>query len=545
MPEHLKAKLLANDPSVTGMTTRKAIVPAQGRWTKRRRLIAGGLQDADRAGDVGAGARYRLASGAAVPVAIEIGGLLVSTVTEVTLPKDSVLRACPTFTGKPDSEQAASLVRVELPPGGPELERWKEWYKDPRAGYATARIVDGAKTLWVDVVPARDPGAPFEWLQVVQATVPAFTRRLRVGKTVTLAALTAARKEVADRAAAATKAGTPVDASDATFLAAHDALHARLNNVEAGCPHEPDAVYEWWVVDGHGVASRAKELCDLWEAYLAAGANPLQQPVRDEILEAVNAARMHLGNAKVDPKLPLSWPLAVASRLVTVSLSFRQAVRRAEQVAQGAYSSPDFTVTARQLLGELEAFAMAARRAATHETVFGSLVENRVRELVARCVSPLTVSSGALAGVPYKHQLDAIVWDHQLLPAVVEQGDVAVVAPMSVAGLLEIKASANLGEFAHRIESLRDDVSALRTGSQVEDVAVPSLGLVILDEQPYADVREGSHGALTVLFRKVGSFDYEPNMDGILDLMRFLYEAVLPTSRAMRRVVEQREVMRR
>ena len=173
--------------------------------------------------------------------------------------------------------------------------------------------------------------------------------------------------------------------------------------------------------------------------------------------------------------------------------------------------------------------------------VFGSLIENRVRDFVAHAVSPLSVSSGSLSGVPAEHQLDVLVWDHQVAPPVVEHGDVVVVAPTSVCGVLEVKASGDLGKFAARMESIRDDLNILRSGDPVaNEVQVPVLGLLVYDTQEYDRVRLGSEDTLTVLFHDDGNGNYAPNVMGVRDFVGFVYNRVLPASRAMRALAAER-----
>lgn len=472
----------------------------------------------------------------AVKLETTISVPLVLPVIATWLPEGSVVLELQSLAATPGGRDGPSLLRLQLPAvGTPERDAWDGWYKHSMSGTLSARVWDDSNghELWLDVWPARDPGAPFEWVVVAFSTVPAFLDRVRQGRSVTLSALTAACAD----AKANAKGG---DAAAVALMASKDALHTRIKHIDSGAPTAPTAAYDWYVGTAT-VTGRAIEVCDAWDAFLGHANNPIAKFVPD-VKRRVNSARLEQQGPSTRADLrPLDRPRTVASRLEGVEIAFRKALRQMHRDSLGPYSAPNYAVTAEQLLAEFRAFAIAARKVAPHETVFGSLIESRVNDLIVRAVTPLRSSSGALAGVPYEQQIDSIIWNNQIMPAVIEHGGVAVVPAPCVCGILEVKAGTSVGEFGFRIETLRDDVAILRSRTAVEGIGVPVLGLLIVDPMDYQSVRSGSSNNVTVLFRKVGAFDYEPNPQGIDDLLTFLYDGVLPVSRAMIRQLGGRE----
>ncbi len=477
-----------------------------------------------------------------MPVKIEVKGIITTDVVGQRLPKASLLRELPEFAAVPEDAVQASMLKLQLPAdeNDPVRQKWLEWYGRPAARTWTARVVDpDGSTRWFDILPAKDPGEPFVWVFVAYATVEAFAPKLRIGSTMTLTCLGDACGAAVKRIEAANPAAPSAD--DTELMASSKALRKLIGHLEAGIPPAPEDAFAWFATDGAG-PGRCGETCAAWERFLACPASPLAGEPSSRLLSAVRSVRTALASATLRPERPLDQLHRLVEQLEGVATKFRAEWRqRQRETTNAVYNAPNYEITADHLLGEFQAFAIAARRAAMHETVFGSLIESRVLELVARATQPLSVSSGALAGVSYPQQIDGLIWNHQFAPPVIQHGSVAVVPAYTVAGVFEVKAGANLGEFALRMEYLRDDLALLRAGSAVETIGVPLLGLVIVDDQSYEQVRSGSRNNITSLFRRIGLYDYAPNRPGIIDLLSFLYDQVLPVSRAMAAQASGRE----
>lgn len=79
--------------------------------------------------------------------------------------------------------------------------------------------------------------------------------------------------------------------------------------------------------------------------------------------------------------------------------------------------------------------------------IYGAFAEARVRQFVKRFVAPLRVSHGAIAyegncgSKVQTPQLDTIIWQPSLLPAIFEADDFAIVPRGSAVAYMEIKAT--------------------------------------------------------------------------------------------------------
>ncbi len=287
-----------------------------------------------------------------------------------------------------------------------------------------------------------------------------------------------------------------------------------------------------------GANGRASRLLERWKAVFqrlaesGVGYDPAEQlRLLDHLANSLP------GHAAEPPELGIAAAVEYMRGLDRVRETFKRLIQELRISRQNPYVPVDYRGLAEQLASEMRAFREAARRAAVHEGVFGMLVENRVHELVRRWVAPGSLSSGAIAGLKLPNQVDGIVWDHGVMPAVVEHGTVAVVAPDSVAGLFEVKASEDedLGEFTLRIDELREHMRRLRKTHRPE---VPVLGLLIRSPRSYEEVRLLTTNTVTALLHEVpdeaqpNKFRLEINEAGVFDLLRFVYEGVIPVLRS-------------
>ena len=433
---------------------------------------------------------------------------------------------------QPTPEVPYTMLKVELPQQGTaELKQWKKWYRSHPSEIATFRIVDSSGgECWVDAAPARVEAEPFQWLGVVHLAVDHFKDRLSIGEAPTLHAISSTAKDVKDKQ----RAQKPLTKDEEAFLKASNALRGLIQSSRQNLPCTPQEVVDWY----SSPRGYAPSLITAWKVYLNSPLNPAYNERSHVVRLLETAERRMLSRSSTIRCLENS--LAVQSQLTEAARTFRGIVRAEATRSKGPFSAPNYSITVDHILGEFLAFVHGARKAAAHETVYGSLIENRLREFVTSSVTPLSVSSGAIAGAPYKQQLDLIIWDHTIMPAVISQGDVAVVPPQAIVGILEIKASANLGSFATRMEDLRDEIALLRRRTPAANVPVPLMGLVVADAKPYDEVRRTSTSVLTSLFCRLSTYEWTPNPRGAFDLMTFLYDRVLPCSRTLRSSVAQK-----
>lgn len=467
---------------------------------------------------------------------VEVEGVGTRDVDSFDLPADSIFR-----------KQFDELVDAEESDGGVERVRllleeddllgdstWLSWYKQHPERALSVRFFEGERSIWVEVWPTRSESDPFVWITVIHEVGVHFDGQLDRGKSMSATAISKLSKGWKAEVEKAKRGGRPVPANVVDAYDAAKALRNLLRNPSKGRPISPLEIRDWWYfkAEGKEPTGRAVELIEAWRAFCSIPDHPLGDGV-ELLVEYLDGIQSELKRGLWSSSFrPLDGVLYNIGSFRVVAGRMRALYRNQKRESLGNYELPDFTIATEQLLLEFKAFAAASRRAASHQVVFGGLLENRVSEFVAKAVAPLRVSSGSLAGLPAVHQLDLIIWDPSVAPAVSEEGGVAVVSPNAVVGVLELKASMNLGEFANRIEEIRDDLVILRREGVSKRVQVPVLGLVVADPKEYSQVRLLSEGTLTVLFQGSVSGGLVPNMAGIEDFVSFVYDRVLPANRA-------------
>lgn len=165
--------------------------------------------------------------------------------------------------------------------------------------------------------------------------------------------------------------------------------------------------------------------------------------------------------------------------------------------------------------------------------VIGAYAEAAIRRFVARVVSPLRVSTGAVIGpkicVDPKSatQVDTIVWSPSPFPAVFECGSFALIPRMSSLGLLEVKRSNYNNRIGNKIKKVLDQAPNLTSNVQVDidGKAIPlALGVVCIRDYSIQDTvladLEGS-GQVVVLLEAREGF-YQPAVRGTFTLVNFL-----------------------
>jgi hypothetical protein len=172
----------------------------------------------------------------------------------------------------------------------------------------------------------------------------------------------------------------------------------------------------------------------------------------------------------------------------------------------------------------------------TNPDLTGKFVEALVRCFIQDWISPYILLHGTL----YPHnldsqdakpkQIDGIVYDPELGPAIIREGDFLVVDPAFCRGIIEIKTS-----YKKKIKNLEQDLQSL--GRQYLVPAGASLysamGVVVhdpdperksypdwLDRHPIFSFRLGSHCPIFILFR---TDDYQPHEEAIDAMIRAIY----------------------
>jgi len=308
-------------------------------------------------------------------------------------------------------------------------------------------------------------------------------------------------------------------------------LRKLLRKLKDADPETPSDVRAELFGDEGSVAA---ETLQAWRALL----EHARPHVRSDLSVLIRGLEAALGQApdwaaQTDDDHGVEGALEYMGALIRVATQFVTAVRVERFMRSAPYVPVSFDVLALQIAAEIRAFQEAARTAAVHQGVFGALVENHVHSLIERWVRPASLSSGAIAGLRFPNQIDGIIWDHRLLPALVERGGVAVVPATAVFGVFELKASKkeDLATFSSRIDDLREHLRALR--SQYAELRlrgpdVPVLGILIRSRDEYDDVRFLTGQNVTALLHEDDEGELHVNLAGVYDVLRFIFEQVNP-----------------
>jgi hypothetical protein len=212
--------------------------------------------------------------------------------------------------------------------------------------------------------------------------------------------------------------------------------------------------------------------------------------------------------------------------LVKVSLKYWEGYR--QRAKNEAKANADAATAEARLTHEIQTFYSYAREISKeNDDVLGALVEEFVRTKIAGLVFPLQVSSGGVYGLAHISQIDCIIWDRQgYLPAI-EVGQVAVVAPQSVRGIVEIKASydSKLATFVERMLRLSAEGSVLRDlfgTSTTPDC----LGILIWTDFDLERVEALGGSVVIPLFQRVDG-KLKPNPNGVSGMLHFVRRHLL------------------
>lgn len=202
--------------------------------------------------------------------------------------------------------------------------------------------------------------------------------------------------------------------------------------------------------------------------------------------------------------------------------AYREGIRSRHSASVSSLTAVEF------LMSQIrQTYEYARSLACDNDEVLGALVEAKFREIVRGLVTPLHVSSGAVAGTPDMKQIDIIIWSRQHGPPAIEIDDVAIVPPAAVRGLIEVKASCDseLAEFGQRVTELEAEQSAMQDIWELS-ASAPAFGVVLWSKFSPATVRARTAGAARSLFTRDDS-GLTPNPVGLGEFLNFIRQEVI------------------
>lgn len=290
----------------------------------------------------------------------------------------------------------------------------------------------------------------------------------------------------------------------------------------------PDPHRMWdSLIDGQD--SPLRKLATAWRSFAAAGDGPLRS-MRERILGFMD---------DIDSAMSEYQPGVVAKEPSTYAEDALQNLGHVAQIAQEELLSfrvlhepqpgaPSHLQHARFVGANVRAIYELCRATTRNSEITGGIVESYLRTVVADLAKPLVAHSGGVVGLPYDHQVDCILWDPNVRPAILVVGESALVDSLSVRGLIEIKSSTrDVSEFAKRIHELGERLSRLAWSCRPPLRVAPCLGILAWTPMPFDIVMAATQGKVLPIMQRMDSGTFVINERAILGLIRFVYRDVM------------------
>jgi hypothetical protein len=451
------------------------------------------------------------------PVVASIPGLQQVTITEAFLPKDSVLRKLTSFSGVDDYDGTVTHIRVD--PSIPNTPTLQQWFTASRGEPWEIHFRRSGTPLSLQVRPHSLPSMRTAGWLTVQAT----TKGLLIHHRHMTSPYSIVRWLHVTFTASTCPAG-PVK------TAATD-LKDSIQRIANGTSDSPGTAITQLV---SGPTPIIMEVARNGLSFLSATRTQLEvlHPFAFRQCETILRRLVANWNTYTSNRAQYTTIVPALLALEELQKAWRYLffLMHHKVLAQSrTFRLPDYDVIASQVNAQLSSFYGAIEATTSNSDVRGALLESRLRNLVARWVRPLSLSTGGVAGLLTDYQVDGMIWDHHFCPPLIEEGDTALVAPSSLRGMFEIKASCpSVPEFAARMVRIQSEVLAHRQTFEEESTTLPTLGIILFDKGDYETIRSRSMGYLTCLFQRRKNEEPVPNPGAVLDIVRFVYDQVLP-----------------
>lgn len=266
--------------------------------------------------------------------------------------------------------------------------------------------------------------------------------------------------------------------------------------------------------------ARLTRAWDAWDAF-AAVANAALGAAAPAILAKL--ARRADFVAEQNLHHPLASAHAQFGALHSIHYSLSTA-RLQATAAEGANAAPpNYDRMAEYITRDLVAFYQLCRSTTTNDDVLGALVEERIRRLLRRWLGSKQLGTGSLAGLPADYQIDGIVWDPTVRPALLEEGEIVIIDPLAALGLVEVKASCDIEQFSRRLFDLAAHIGGYYDRFAEGRSHPPMFGFVIWDKDDYESIRRRTGGMITCLSRRQRPDQFDPDPRAVADLLTFVY----------------------
>lgn len=478
------------------------------------------------------------------PIQIRVLPNFVFTINEAEskIPDNSVLRELACFKNSLPALRHPT-TDIALKPDHNLPTEAKNWLHASSPQQRTATICHDGVNLWVDVLPSTDPTKCVLVVQfkTIDQCYNTWQHQIPI--------LRLLLKEITN-----TVTKTPPKPSDYRSWKQLTGMLDRLLHINLQKPTDPQSFVKQ--VAGNGKPKElgtARDLIKYWKKFVQHPLNPLTNinSFQPRVTQLINEVERNflIAQTSPDPFRPLQHIEAVGQAIKTLHQLILLFIRihRSNLAATGHHRA-NFEATKEYIVNHIERFQLAAREVAHHDTIYGSLIESLLFEIIRRAVSPLSVHSGAIAELGTDHQIDIIIWDHQILPSVIEHGQIAVVPARCVCGIIEIKSTSNdVGGISSRLHGYADGVEIIRSDRKLvstddmKAIALPTLAVIVSSTQTYETIRTRSGNLATSLVFVQNEHQRFVNPQGVQDLLEFLYNRVLPTHRIMQEAIREHD----
>ena len=429
-------------------------------------------------------------------LSVNFSGVGAVELKDIALPEGSVLRALKGTEDIPAAPAGATHLRLD-----PAQGQLQAWLQRTRGARAAIEVAAGGTACAVDIMPHKEPALRRDgWVTVLGTTVGMLHANAQ--EAVPHVALSVLKEQFAK---------SEVGGKRATAISA---LIEALKGFTRPVSDDP----------AKAIASYQERLTSVWDAW---------QTIADHAADVAGDAAPTLRNAvdsvptlvaRTDPHLPAESVLSQLRNLSSLHIALLSTRWQAAAESCSELPAPDYDALAQDITHEILSFYLVARRKTANDDVLGALLEERLRSLLRRWLGGLSLSTGTLTGLPGDFQIDGIIWDPTVRPALVEEGGVVVVDPLSVRGIVEIKASVtSLEDFARRLFDMGGQVAGYYDRVAPGASYPPILGFVVWDKGDHDTIRLRSRGLITSLSRKLRPDEFEPDPRAVADLLRFVY----------------------
>lgn len=163
--------------------------------------------------------------------------------------------------------------------------------------------------------------------------------------------------------------------------------------------------------------------------------------------------------------------------------------------------------------------------------VIGDYIENVIRLMIRNWVVPYEISRGTILLEGIDRQIDSIIWERQRAPALIEEGNFAVVLADGVKGIIEIRSYCKSKDIEETQGKVKDIVSRVQDYLCLGPFYGSGCGVVIRspikDDSLIEKYAKDKVVPVYILFKDIEG-ELSLNRGMLWELANFVYKKMLP-----------------